>query len=635
MARKATGIFELPDGRIEREVSAPCLLTDAAAQAGLILDVACGGKGVCGGCAVDLLAGRFATAAGEKVPPARGRPRRVLACQTRLVGGRFRIRVPRHSLVQAGEKILVDFAHAPEVARRPPVRKVYLRLPPPVLRDQRGDLERITDGLARHGCEGPIHSSVYIARAAQLVAGCEYELTVTVTAEKGGWHIIRLEPGDTTGSLYGAAVDVGTTTVVVALVDLVAGGIVDAASSYNQQVTRCDDVASRISYASDQARVDELRDLVVDSTIDRLLGLLVRRHGLCPEDIAHMTVAGNSVMTHLFCGISPNGLGGVPFAPVSNFPGPYRAGQLHLDMNPEGFVDVFPSSAAYVGGDITADMYMCGLTTRGELSVLIDIGTNAEIVVGNRDRLIACAAPAGPAFEGHGLSCGMRAAVGAIDSVAIDDLASPPRWTVIGDARPAGVCGSGLIDFVAQAFAAGLITPAGRFSEDALARCGRLRQVRRGDSDVFGYVMAPAEETDDGLAPLVITDCEVAALLQAKGVIFAALQIAMKHFGKGFGDIGRFYLAGGFARHIDLDNAVTMGLLPDIDRDRYVFIGNGSLGGAFLALSDRAVRDRLPHLAAAPAVIELNLDPDFMDAYAMAMFLPNADPALFPPAGAR
>lgn len=632
MTAKAKGVFELPARRIACEVAAPCLLTDAALAAGVILNAACGGKGTCGGCAVDVVAGRFADAEGRKITIPRGKARRVRACQSRLLGGEFHIRVPRHSLVEAGEKVVMDFAHAPAFSLRPPVRKEHLRLPAPALRDQRADLERVRDALARRGYQRPILASVYVARAAEAVARAGYELTATVARDHGAWHIVRLEPGDTTGSLYGAAVDVGTTTVAVALVDLNDGKIADGASSYNQQITRCDDVASRISYAAGAERVEELRRLVAEGTINRLLALLAERHGLAAEDIAHMSVSGNSVMMHLLCGLSPAGIGGVPFAPITNLPGPYRAGQLHLAMNPEALVDLAPAAAAYVGGDITSDTYVCRLHQRPELTVLIDIGTNAEIVVGNRDRSIACAAPAGPAFEGHGLSCGMRAAVGAIDSFELDDPGGEPRFTVIGGTKPAGVCGSGLIDFLAQAFRAGLIGPAGRFADDAAENCPRVGKVAHGPNELLAYEIVPAGDTDDGIAPILITEKDIAALLQAKGVIFAALQIAMKHFGKGFDEIDRLYLAGGFAKHIDADNAVGIGLLPDIGAERFIFIGNGSLAGAYLALVDENVRKQLPHVAGAPVVIELNLDPDFMDAYTMAMFLPHADPAMFPAA---
>ncbi len=619
MATKAQGIIELPDRRIEYQADAPCLLTDLFVGAGVILNVACGGGGTCGGCAVDVLAGRFSSLDGGVIAVDTGKAKRVLACRTQLLGGDFLIRIPRHSLVSAGEKIVMDFAHTPPRSLRPPVRKEYLRLPKPTLQDSRGDLERIIDELRLRGCEGPINSSVQLARTAEQVSAAGYELTVTITGEGGTWHLIRIEPGDTTSALYAAAVDVGTTTVVVALVDLAAGKILDAASGYNQQIIRCDDVAGRITYAGVPDRLEELRNLVVESTVNRLLGLLVQRHGLQQVDVVHMTVSGNTIMTHLFCGISPAGMGGVPFAPITNSPGPYRADSLRLAMNPDGLVDIFPSSAGYVGGDITADMYVCGLTENRELTVMIDIGTNAEIVVGNRDRSIACAAPAGPAFEGSGLTCGMRAATGAIDAFALEAIDAEPTYTVIGQTKPAGVCGSGLIDLLAQMRRAGVISQTGRFTDEAKAKCPR---IVRADEGIPAYEIVPADRTDDGLKPILITERDVATLLQAKGVIFAALQTAMKHFGAGFDEIKQFYLAGGFARHIDLDNCVAMGLLPDIDREKYTFLGNGSLAGAFVALLDEEVRAKLPHVAAAPTVIELNLDKDFQNAYTMAMLLP-------------
>ena len=570
-----SGVFELPDGRRECEISAPALILDAAATAGVFLDVACGGVGVCGGCAVELLEGEFATDGGEALVASPDQSRRVLACRATWTGGAFRVRVPRHSLISSGEKVVVDFEFAPAFTLSPPVRKEY------------------ADGK-----------------------------TVTLAAYGDEWRVIRTEAGDTTDCLYAAAVDVGTTTVVAALIDLNTGEIVDAASSYNRQIIRCDDVISRISYASDAERLEEMRRLVVETTVNRLLEVLRRGRGLAVEDISHLAVSGNSVMMHLFCGLSPASLGAVPFEPASDFAHPRRAEELGVAINADGFVAIVPAAAAYVGGDTTSDLYVCGLLTGDSPAALIDIGTNAEIVVGDRSRSIACAAPAGPAFEGHGLTCGMRAAVGAIDSFELAELAGEPSWTVIGDNSPSGVCGSGLVDFLAQARRAGMLSQAGRFTEEAIANCPRVRPVQQTDGEALAYEIVPAEDTDDGLRPIIVTESDVASLLQAKGVIAAALKIALKHLGNGTDAVGRVYLAGGFARHIDLDNAVAIGLLPDIDRERFIFIGNGSLGGAFLAAVDGSVRPEMVRLAGLPKVIELNLDPEFMDAYTMAMLLP-------------
>ena len=632
MSSSCRGTFELPNRLVECELPAPITLSEAAVRAGIVLNAHCGSAGSCGGCSVDLIAGRFADAEGREIA-LDGAGHRSLACKTQVLAGAFHVRVPRHSLVEAGEKVVMDFAHTPAFSIRPPVRREALKLTPPRLEDARGDLERIVDALAQRGYQGHIAASLYVTAQAAVLAGCGYEATVHLTADREGWHIIRIQPGQAASTMFGAAVDVGTTTVVVALVDLASGQIVDVASSYNQQIIRCDDVASRISYASSPAALAELQDLVVEATVNRLLRLLVGRHGAAAQDVLHMTVSGNTVMSHLFCGLNPTGIGGVPFAPVTNRPGPYRGRHLKLAMNAEGFVDISPSTSAYIGGDITSDVYVCGQQDTDEVTAMIDIGTNAEITVGNRDRLIGCAAPAGPAFEGHGLSCGMRAAVGAIDTLRLAGLTAAPEFTVIGKTKPSGVCGSGLIDFVAQGFRAGLLTMAGRFSPQALESCARIRRIPHEDRELLAYEIVPAEATDDGLAAITITERDIAALLQAKGVIFAALQIAMKHLGKGFGQIDRFYLAGGFARHIDLGNAIAMGLLPDIPHERYSFVGNGSLAGAFLCLVDEQVRQQLPHVAALPQVVELNLDPEFMDSYTMAMFIPHADASLFPSVG--
>ncbi len=629
--------FELPTTAVRATVPAGALLTEAAEAAGVFLDVACGGKGSCGGCAVDLIAGAFAAADGTPIALG-GQPRRVLACRTRVGAGEqaLRVRVPRHSLVTAGEKVVVDFEHLRSWQCAPTVEKRHLQLEPPSLHHAAGDIERIAAGLEAAGFEATVEASLEALRTAP--AACEagkYDVTVTlVKIRPGHWQIVRVEPGDTTGRVYALAIDVGTTTVVCALVDLADGRILDAASSYNQQIRRADDVASRIAYANTPKTLREMERLIVEQTINRQLRLLLTRHELTPADIARVAVGGNTVMAHLLLGVDPQHLGGVPFQPASNLPPSVPASRLGLHVHPDAPVDLIPSAAAYIGGDITADMDLCGLHETDALTLMVDIGTNAEIAVGDRHRVVACAAPAGPAFEGHGLACGMRASDGAIDRITIEPGSLAVEYTVLGGVRPSGICGSGLIDFLGQAFRAGLLTAAGRFDREAAGACDRLQSVTTADGrELTAFIVAPAEDTDDRVAPVMVTEADIATLLQAKAVIFAGIQIAMKQLGRGFDEIERVYLAGGFARYLDLPNAIALGMLPDIAPQRYTFIGNGSLAGAFLHLVDRQTGPRMRQAALRPEVIELNLDPDFMDAYTMAMFLPHVDRDLFPSVG--
>jgi len=619
------GIFELPDRTAECAVAPGTVLIEAARAAGVVLDVSCGGNGACGGCVLELAEGRFTDLAGTAVGMGRG-AKRVLGCQTKAASD-FRVRVPRHSLVTADEKVVVDFEHLPEWVLSPAVSKRRLKMAPPTLTDQAGDIERIRDALGELGREGLLACSLPALRDAPTA--CRqggYDVTVTLSDDARGHRLLRVEPGNTTDRLFGLAVDVGTTTVVCSLVDLHTGRITDSASSYNQQVRRCNDVAARITAASTPEGLAELHRLIVDDTINRLVGLLVARHGVSRLDISRVSLAGNSVMTHLLLGIDPTHLGAVPFQTATNTPEAFTAAEVGLDVHPAAAVEVAPGRAAYIGGDITADMVVCGLCEQDEAVLLVDIGTNAEIAAGNRDRVIACAAPAGPAFEGQGTTCGMRAANGAIDTIGIDPADFACTYSVIGDGDPVGLCGSALISFMGQAYRAGLITRPGRFDLEAVDRInpGCVETVRLPDgSNARAYTIAAAEQTDDKLSPIVITEADIAVVMQAKGVIYAGIQIVLKHLGKTLDELAHVYLAGGFARHLELADAVAMGLLPDIPLGRYRFIGNGSVAGAYLRLIDRTFAAAMPQVAARPEVIELNLDEDFQDAYTMAMFMPE------------
>ena len=627
--------FHFDTHSVSVEAPADSLLSDAALLADIVLNTHCGGLGVCNGCAVDLIAGEFRSARGEPLQPAPGRRIRALACQTIATSSEYTVFIPQRSLVEAGEKVLVDFDLGKLPSPDPSVRVITLELPQPKLEDSAGHFERICRQLSgKHDCQ-PVTASLAVLRnLPEALSKNHFKVSVSLVRGLNSWELIDIRsPGASAGPLA-LAIDIGTTTVVVALVDLAGEPrIIDAASSYNQQVACCADVASRISYACSAERIQELRRQVVEATINRLTGLLLRKHKLTARDIPMACVAGNTVMMHLFLGLDPTSIGRLPFEPVVTAPGSLTASEVGLNIHPRGRVSILPAIAAYVGPDITADLLVCEIHKSEQLALMVDIGTNAEMCLGSADGCWACATPAGPAFEGAGLSFGVRASAGAIESVSIDPQTFEAKYEVIGGEKPFGICGSALIDFLAEGLRSGLLEATGRINQSLLDSCPYVRKTKlANNNEITEYVLVPAAQSEDGQTDIVITEKDIEALLQAKAVIFAGIRILLKHVGKKAEDLQRIYLAGAFARHIDLANAVASGLLPDIPLDRYHFIGNGSLGGAFLAAVDDRLRIQADELVTRPKVIELNLDPDFMDQYTQAMFLPHLDKGLFPSA---
>ena len=628
---KAT--FHFDSHHLSVDAPSESLISDTALLADIVLNTKCGGHGLCNGCAVDLVAGEFRCVTGEVLRPAPGKRIRAMACQTIATSEEFTVFIPQRSLIETGEKVLVDFELTRTPELDPAVRVISLELSGPKLEDSAGHFERICRQLKSQSIlEAPVTASLELLRSLPgIFDKDEFDFKVDLRLVRAGdcWELIDVCAAGVDLAKLALAIDIGTTTVVVALVDL--GGepkIIDAVSSYNQQVSCCADVAARISYASSAKRLGQLRRLIVDDTINRLIGLLLRGHDLEARDIALACVAGNTVMSHLFLGLDPTSIGRLPFEPVAGAPGALTGEEVGLRIHPRGRVDILPAISAYVGPDITADLLLCGTHRADELSLMIDIGTNAELCLGSKEGCWACATPAGPAFEGAGLTFGMRASAGAIESLTIDHKSLETTYQVIGEEKPVGICGSALIDFLAEGLRSGLLSKIGRINPDLLDSSPYVRRATK--SQITEFVLVPAEQTEDGKTEIVITEKDIEALLQAKAVIFAGIRMLLKNVGKEAKDLHTVYLAGAFARHINLANAVTIGLLPDILLERYHFIGNGSLGGAFLALADSKLRGQADELISKPKVIHLNLDPDFMDQYTFAMFLPHMDEDLFP-----
>lgn len=615
-------LFKTATGEARARDAHGLRLSDAAAKAGLQLNTRCGGKGVCESCRVELGYGTFRV--GEaSVTLAPGEHRYALACQVRVDSDEACVTVPASSLVEQDVRIEDDFSSV-SFNLDPPSLRCGVDVPPATLEDPSPDAQRVEEALVDLGHSGPFVFCPHALRGLPY-ALARGEERVTVTAARAGpsWRVIEVQAGDPPGGHLGVAVDIGTTTVVTMLVDLDRGAILRRASLYNQQIVRADDVASRICYGGDAEHVSELQDLVVEQTINALVREMCTKEGVDPSRIARMVVSGNTVMAHLFLGISPDSIGRIPFQPVANRLDPCRGGDLGIVMHPEGVVDVVPSVAGYVGGDIVSDVHIAGLAHEEGLALMVDIGTNGEMVLAEDGQLLACATAAGPAFEGAGITHGCRAAAGAIERVRLGpDLT--PTCDVIGEAAPIGLCGTAVLEFISEGLHHGLINHVGRFDVDRLTASGRHVETAVGEGRGHAFQLVDAAASGTGEA-IYVSESDLAEILMAKAAIFAGMQTLLDVQGKTFADVQRLILAGGFARHIDLESAVRIGLLPDLPREHFDVIGNGSLAGAFLALVDGSAMTAYEHLATLPKVVELNLQKSFMPNCIDALALPCPD----------
>lgn len=454
-------------------------------------------------------------------------------------------------------------------------------------------------------------------------------MTLASTGPDSPMEILRVEPGDTRGTLHGIAVDIGTTTCAVHLVDLVSGRVHGTASGYNGQIARGADIISRINYANNPGRLEELRDLVL-SNLNHLILDLCREHSVNPTEIDSAAVAGNTTMVHLFLGLKPEYIRLEPYTPTINHLPPLRGRDSGLEMNPDGLLLVAPGVGSYVGGDITAGLLQTSLADEDnqEVCLFLDIGTNGEVVVGNGEWLMACAASAGPAFEGSGVGCGMRASRGAIERIRIDRMTGKASYSVIGGGKPKGICGSAMIDLLAELLSAGLLDPSGKLLPE---NGNGLIRPCKDSSRYFQYTIATEAASETG-QEIFLDDRDILNLLRTKAAVYSACSLMLRSVDLDFDSVVRVYVAGGFGRFLDLERSIQVGLLPDLPLDKFIYLGNSSLAGAKAMLLSGQARHKVEDLANRITYLELNADPAYMDEYMAALFLPHTDHSRFPSA---
>jgi uncharacterized 2Fe-2S/4Fe-4S cluster protein (DUF4445 family) len=471
----------------------------------------------------------------------------------------------------------------------------------------------------------------------QILRESDWKVTATLVLTRKGYKLINVEPGDTTQRNYSVVFDIGTTTIYGQILDL-NGCVVVAcpdgqcdgtslfalaeASDYNGQIRYGEDVITRIIYSQRPGGLKTLQEVVV-STLNKILLELLDMSGIDRSLISHMVIAGNTTMTQLLLGLDPKYIREAPYVPTANFIPPVRAVHLGIHLADHVHTYIFPMVASYVGGDIVAGILGSGIFQRETLTLYMDIGTNGEIVLGNKDWLASVSCSAGPAFEGAGIKFGMRAARGAIEEVNINHRTYEPMILTIGRTKPIGICGSGLIDAVAALLETGMIDPNGKF-RGALP----TDRVRRGP-DGYEYVLARKEET--GIhEDIALTEIDIENLIRTKAAIYAGYKILLESVGLGFQDLQQVIIAGGFGRHIDLQKAIFIGLLPEIGIDKFIFVGNGSLLGTRLLSFSKNLLKEAERIALMTTNLELSDHPTFMNEFVAAMFLPHTDASAFP-----
>ena len=615
-------------------------LLQAARSLGVDIDSVCGGRALCGRCQVLVAEGEFAklgvsssTASltelsepemrfSKRAPLAAGRR---LSCSTRVLADVV-IDVPESS--QVHRQVVRKEADARAIELNPVVRLHYVQVKEPDMHDPSGDLRRLFEALER---EWDLKNLVCDLAVLQVLQGVlragAWQVTVAVHAEK---QIIGVWPG-LREAVFGLAIDIGSTTIAAHLCDLTSGEIVASAGLMNPQIRFGEDLMSRVSYSMMNPGGDKLMTAAVREALNGLAVDVARAAGVTHEDILEATIVGNPIMHHLLLGIDPVELGGAPFALATDTSLTLRANVIDLKFHRNARVYVLPCIAGHVGADAAGMVLSERPDTGSEMTLLVDVGTNAEIVLGNKDRLVACSSPTGPAFEGAQISCGQRAAPGAIERVRIDPATLEPRFKVIGSdlwsddpgfeksiagLGITGVCGSGIIEVIAEMYLAGIINQDGVLDGRLAARSPRIVENGR----TFAYVLHRAV-AGTNTVEMKITQNDVRAIQLAKAALYAGIALLMDRLG--IEQVDRIRLAGAFGSHIDVKYATILGMLPDCDLSHVRSAGNAAGTGARIALLDATSRGVIEELVRRIEKVETAIEPRFQQHFVEAMAIPH------------
>jgi uncharacterized 2Fe-2S/4Fe-4S cluster protein (DUF4445 family) len=639
-----------PSG-LKIEVPTGTVLLEAANKVGIYLSSICGGDGYCGKCKVVIDQGQFQSKPTALLTPNEMRENVVLACQTKVLSD-MTVTVPKSHTLETSQILMdADADRFSELAGEvesgvfkfdPLAQKLYLEMAPPSVQDHTADHERLYLAI-RERIDAPVMQTGFriLQKLSRVLQSSGYKVTVTIGRRGETTEVIEVEAGDHSKRNFAVAVDLGTTTVVAHLVDLTKATTIDTEATYNSQINFGEDYIRRIIYAEENSAFDEMQNRIVGD-VNNLIVTLATRQRIDLQDITTVVCAGNTAMVHFLLNLDPTRIRREPYIASASFIPPIRAAEVGIQVNKRGLLYCLPSVAAYVGSDIVAGVLTTRIYTRKGISLFADIGTNGEVVVGNRDWLVCASSSAGPAFEGSGVKHGMRAGAGAIEKLSILGDGSI-EFKTIGGTRPVGICGSGLLDTLAELFRNGIIDRTGRFNPAPIelpsSSGARNFGDRRCRADNWcGARLTEGEdglqfrlvEGGDGHQEIVITQADIDNLVRSKAGVFAAIRVLMESTQTRTKDLEGVYLAGGFGNFLNVAHAVTIGMLPDVPLEKIHFVGNTSIAGAKTVLLSRKARKTAERIAQSMTYFDLMSHPGYMDEFIRANFLPHTDLSLFP-----
>ncbi|MFC1621511.1 ASKHA domain-containing protein [Candidatus Omnitrophota bacterium] len=643
---KEINITFLPEKKIITVDKGTDLLT-ASIKAGIHIYNSCGGEGVCGRCKVIVKKGEYDTEYSGRVSEKERKKGYVLACRT-TPRSNLEVLIPEESrlgdievltketktkrlagLYTPAEKIEEEHhkTGAKVFKHGPLSTKLSLKLPAPSIDDNCGDVERLFREI-RKDKDIPVMQIGLsnIKKLPRLLRESNWEITTTLGNRNGTTEIVLVEPGNRSAKNLGVALDIGTTTIVAYLVDLKSQEVLSAKASYNPQVDFGEDVISRIIYAKEERGLERLHHAVID-TVNMLVDNLTKERGLTLDDITAVMCAGNTTMTHLLLKIDPEYIRKDPYIPAVNFMPVIRAAEAGIKINPRGLLSCLPSIGSYVGGDIISGVLASGMDSSGDLSLFIDLGTNGEVVVGNKEYYMACSTSAGPCFEGGGLTSGIRAMKGAIQDVSIKG--NKLSINTIGNAPPKGICGSGIISCLSAFLEHRIIDRSGKINDNNICKVKEVNGVK-------AVVLSPVQtrclpEADNAsVQGIIIDENDIKNIIHSKGAIYTGVEVLLKESGYKKSDLKHVFIAGGLGTALDVRSAINIGLLPDLPEEKFEFLGNTSVTGAKMAILSSEAMDKAYLIADKMTYLDLSVNPSFMNNYSAALFFPHTDIELFP-----